>query len=137
MENKLRMINSEITGTQKQFRELERKERELREDIAVKEQDIQSEKMQDCLLQTEIEQSILMKQQNLETIVQKQKRAKRFKVLQTCTYLPKLKSEQAVEMEIQRQEEIYENLMGILESLQKDFPASKSTLDRIMQTLKN
>jgi hypothetical protein len=93
--------------------------------------------MQDCLLQTEIEQSILMKQQNLETIVQKQKRAKRFKVLQTCTYLPKLKSEQAVEMEIQRQEEIYENLMGILESLQKDFPASKSTLDRIMQTLKN
>jgi hypothetical protein len=28
-------------------------------------------------------------------------------------------------------------LMGILESLQKDFPASKSTLDRIMQTLKN
>lgn len=137
MENKLRMISSELLITQKQFRDAEIRQEQFKEDINQREQDIQNEKMQDCLLQTEIEQSLLMKQQNLEMIIKKQKRAKRYKMLQTCTYLPKLKSEQTIEVEMQRQDEIYENLLGIIDSLQHDFPLNKYALDRILQTLKN
>lgn len=137
MENKLRMITSDLTQAQKQFREAELRQDQLKEEINQKEQDIQNEKMQDCLLQTEIEQSLLTKQQNLEMIVKKQKRVKRYKILQTCTYLPKLRAEQAIDTEMQRQDEIYDNLMEIVESLQKDFPLNKYALDRISQTLKH
>jgi coiled-coil domain-containing protein 40 len=136
MQNKLKIINSELASTQRQFKEFEMREREIQEEIQKNEHDIQNEKMQDCLLQTEVEQSMLLKQQNLENIVKRQKRAKRYKFLQTCTYLPKMKSELTMEVELQRQEEIHENLCGILESLQRDFPAHKFAIEKIYQTLR-
>lgn len=137
MQNKLKIINTELIATQRQVMEIKKREEQLKADIEAKEQDIQTERMQDCLLQTEIEQSLLLKQRNLEQIVLSQKRVKRYKVLQTCTYLPKLKSEQTVENELERQEEIHENLVNILEKLQKDFPTYKFQVDKISQTLKN
>lgn len=137
MQHKLKVINGELVATQRQFVEFQGKESEIREEIAGKEQDIQTEKMQDCLLQTEIEQSLLLKQQNLENIVKAQKRVKRYKVLQTCTYLPKMKADPIMEAELQRQEEIHDNLLGILESLQRDFPAHKFAIEKIFQTLRN
>lgn len=137
MQNKLKVINNELMATHRHFKEFEKREEEIKEMIAGREQDIQNEKMQDCLLQTEIEQSVLLKQQNLEDIIKRQKRAKRYKVLQTCTYLPKMKTEAVMEAELQRQEEIHDNLLGILESLQRDFPAHKFAIEKIFQTLKN
>lgn len=137
MQNKLKIINCELAATQRQFKDFECREDEIRQEIAAKEQDIQSEKVQDCLLQTEIEQGLLLKQQNLENIVKRQKRAKRYRLLQTCTYLPKMKPEAIMEAELQRQDEIHENLVGILESLQRDFPAQKFAIEKIFQTLKN
>ena len=82
MQNKLKIINSELVATQRQFKEFQMREKENREEILKSEQDIQNEKMQDCLLQTDIKQSVLLKQQNLENIVSRQKRAKRYKMLQ-------------------------------------------------------
>lgn len=137
MINKLKIINTELAVTQRQFQEFEMREDAIREEIANKEQDIQNERMQDCLLQTEIEQSLLMRQQNLENIIKRQKRAKRYKMLQTCTYLPKMRTETAMEAELQRQDEIHENLLGILESLQRDFPTHKFAVEKIFQTLRN
>lgn len=137
MKNKLKIINTDLAATQRQFKELQMREDEIKEAIAAKEQDVQTEKMQDCLLQTEVEQSLLLKQQNLENIVKRQKRAKRYKVLQTCTYLPKMKTEAVMEAELQRQEEIHENLLGILDSLQRDFPVHKFAIEKIFQTMKN
>lgn len=137
MQNKLKIINNEVAVTQRQFKEFQMRADEIKEEIASKEQDIQTEKVQDCLVQTEIEQSLLLKQQNLENIVKLQKRAKRYRLLQTCTYLPKLKTEAMMETELQRQEDIHENLLGILESLQRDFPAHKFSIEKIFHTLKN
>lgn len=137
MQNKLKIINSELVVTQRQFKEFQMREKEIREDISKSEQDIQTETMQDCLLQTEIEQSVLLKQQNLENIVSRQKRAKRYKMLQTCTYLPKMKTDLTMDAEIQRQEEIHDNLCGILESLQRDFPTHKFAIEKIYQTLRD
>jgi coiled-coil domain-containing protein 40 len=137
MQNKLKIINGDLIATQRQVLDIQRREEELKEEIASREQDIQTEQMQDCLLQTEIEQSLLLKQKNLETIVLSQKRVKRYKLLQTCTYLPKIKSENAIEHEFERQEEIHENLVSILEKLQKDFPTHKFQIDKIYQTLRN
>lgn len=137
MQNKLKIINTDLGASHRQLKEFEAREQEIKNQIAAKEQDIQNERMQDCLLQTEIEQSLLLKQQNLENIVRRQKRAKRYKTLQTCTYLPKMKSEGVMEVELQRQEEIHENLVGILESLQRDFPTHKFAIDKIFQTLKH
>lgn len=136
MQNKLKIINSELLSTQRQFKDFEMRENEIQEEITRNEHEIQNEKMQDCLLQTEVEQSLLMKQQNLENIVKRQKRAKRYKLLQTCTYLPKMKSELTMEVELQRQEEIHENLCGILKSLETDFPKHKFSVEKIYQTLK-
>lgn len=137
MQNKLKIINGDLIATQRQVLEIQRREQELKEEIAAREQDIQTERMQDCLLQTEIEQSLLLKQRNLETIVLSQKRVKRYKLLQTCTYLPKIKNEDAIEREFERQEEIHDNLISILEKLQKDFPTQKFQIDKIYQTLRN
>lgn len=137
MQNKLKIINTELAASQRQFKDYETRANAIKEEIASKEQDIQTEKVQDCLLQTEIEQSLLLKQQNLENIVKRQKRAKRYKLLQTCTYLPKMKTETVMEAELQRQGEIHENLLGILESLQRDFPAHKFAIEKIFHTLKN
>lgn len=137
MQNKLKIINQELMATQRQVMEIKKREEQLKADIANKEQDIQTERMQDCLLQTEIEQSLLLKQRNLEQIVLSQKRVKRYRILQTCTYLPKLKNEETVESELERQEEIHENLVNILEKLQKDFPTYKFQVEKIYQTLRN
>lgn len=137
MQNKLKIINNELIATQRQVMEIQKREEELKTEISAKEQDIQTERMQDCLLQTEIEQSFLLKHRNLETIVLSQKRAKSFKVLHTCTYLPKLKSETSIDNEIERQEEIHDNIVGILEKLQKDFPSHKFQIEKIYQTLRN
>lgn len=136
MKNKLKIINTELIATQHQVSEIQKREEILRAEIVNKEQDIQTEKMQDCLLQTEIEQSILMKQRNLETIVLLQKRAKRYKLLTHCTYLPKMKNDNAIDIEMERLEEIHENLTSILENLQKDFPTQKFQIEKILQTLK-
>lgn len=137
MQNKLKIINSELIATQRQVSDIQKREENLKAEIASKEQDIQTEKVQDCLLQTEIEQSLLLKQKNLETIVRLQKRAKRYKLLQTCQYLPKMKNENALEVELERQEEIHENLVSILDTLQKDFPSHKFQIEKIFQTLKD
>lgn len=137
MQNKLKIINNELGATHRQLKDFEMREDEIKKEISNKEQDIQTEKMQDCLLQTEIEQSLLLKQHNLETIVKRQKRAKRYKVLQTCTYLPKMKTEAIMEAELQRQDEIHDNLLGILDSLQRDFPMHKFVIEKIFQTLKD
>lgn len=137
MQNKLKIINSELIATQRQVYEIQRREEALKGEISSKENDTQNEKMQDCLLQTEIEQSLLLKQKNLETIVRLQKRAKRYKVLQTCTYLPKMKNDGQLDTETERQDEIRENLMSILEGMQKDFPGQKFQIEKIFQTLKN
>jgi hypothetical protein len=137
MQNKLKIINQELIATQKQVMEIKKREEQLKAEISAKEQDIQTERMQDCLLQTEIEQSLLLKQRNLEQIVLSQKRVKRYRLLQTCTYLPKLKSEETVETELERQEEIHDNLVNILEKLQKDFPTYKFQVEKIFQTLRN
>jgi hypothetical protein len=137
MQNKLKIINSELITTQRQFQEFQMRENEIKADLSNREQDIQNERMQDCLLQTEIEQSLLTKHQNLEAIVKRQKRARRYKALQTCNYLPKLKSDTLIESELRRQEEIHENLIGILESLQNDFPSHKFPIEKIYQTLKD
>lgn len=136
MKNKLKIINTELIATQHHVSEIQKREEILRAEIVNKEQDIQTEKMQDCLLQTEIEQSLLMKQRNLETIVLLQKRAKRYKLLTSCTYLPKMKSESAIDIEMERLEEIHENIQSILENLQKDFPTQKFQIEKILQTLK-
>lgn len=136
MQNQLKIVNSEYVAAQREHKELMMHRDEINKEIASKEQDIQDEKMQDCLLQTEMEQSLLLKQQNLEDIIKRQKRARRYKNLQTCTYLPKMKPEMVMEAELQRQEEIHENLVGILESLQQDFPAHKFVIEKIFQTLK-
>lgn len=136
MKNKLKIINTELIATQHQVNEIQKREEILRAEIVNKEQDIQTEKMQDCLLQTEIEQSLLLKHRNLDTIVTLQKRAKRYKLLTTCTYLPKMKSEDSIDIEMERLEEVHENLMSILENLQKDFPAHKFQIEKILQTLK-
>lgn len=136
MENKLKITKTDLAAAQRQLKEYQARDQRLRDEITAKEQDIQNERMQDCLLQTEIEQSLLLKQQNLENIVKRQKRAKRYKMLQSCTYLPKMRSEGAMEAEMKRQEEIRENLIAILESLMRDFPAHKFSIEKIFQTLK-
>ncbi|CRL00591.1 CLUMA_CG013851, isoform A [Clunio marinus] len=137
MMNKLKIIKIELKTNQKQFTEFQAREQEIKDKIAAKEQDIQREKMQDCLLQTEIEQSLLLKQKNLENIVKRQKRTKSYKTLQTCTYLPKLKAATVMDAELQRQTEIHQHLLEILESLQRDFPAHKFPIEKILQTLRN
>ena len=63
MQNKLKIISSDLNLTQRQFVEVQRREEEIKTEINNKEQDIQTERMQDCLLQTEIEQSMLAKHQ--------------------------------------------------------------------------
>jgi coiled-coil domain-containing protein 40 len=136
MQNKLKFLCGELTVTQRQLRDFEKRKVEIHEEIIAKEQDIQTENMQDCLLQTEIEQSILLKQHNLENIVRRQKRARRYRALQTCNYLPKLKTDAAMDTELLRQAEIHENLVGILDSLQQDFPEHKFAVEKIFQTLK-
>lgn len=137
MQNKLKIINSDLSLTQRHLNEVGSHKSALKDDITARDEEIQKEKVQDKLLQTEIEQSMLLKQQNLENIIKRQQRAKRYRYLQTCQYLPKMKSEVVLDAETQRQHEIHENLLAILDSLERDFPSHKFSLAKIYQTLKD
>lgn len=51
--------------------------------------------------------------------------------------MPKIRNDTALQADWERQEEIRNHLLGILESLLNDFPDHNCNIKRVLQTLKN
>lgn len=136
IKNKLRQINGETVITEKSIAEITNHMDILQTELQQRKMDIEDEKLQDTLLQSEVQQGMLLKQENLENIVRKQHRAKRYKVLAVSTNPPKCKSESSITHDMEKQREVHEHLVNVVERLLTDFASHKFSISRILQTLK-
>lgn len=65
-----------------------------------------------------------------------QQRAKRYRSLINAKQMPKIRGDTVLQSDLERQQEIRNHLLGLLESLLNDFPDHKYNIKRVMQTLK-
>ena len=72
----------------------------------------------------------------MENIVRIQQRAKRYRILAEAKQLPKSRSETKLSSDQERQEEINNHLISVLESLLTEYPDHRTTIVRVLQTLK-
>ncbi|XP_058452040.1 coiled-coil domain-containing protein 40 [Malaya genurostris] len=136
LKNKLKMVFTEISYTEKNLIEIDTAQKLLQAEIENKKQLIEEEKIQTCLIKSEVEQATLLKQENLDYIVRHQYRARRYRAFANAKLLPKFRNEILIQADIQRQREINETMMGIVENLILDFPGQKFNLSKILQSLK-
>lgn len=123
-------------------------------------QAIEDERMQYLLLQNEIEEANLLKQevrvkcecymllmrffdsnyyllQNLDNIVRLQQRAKRYRNLAATKELPKMRNESVIDDHMDRQTEISDHLTNVLEEVLTEYPDQKVSINRILHLLKS
>lgn len=128
-------------------------------------QAIEDERMQYLLMQNEIEETTLLKQevlnahqfipenfrgrrervftfnfslfQNLENIVRLQQRAKRYRNLASAKELPKMRNESIIDDHMDRQREICDHLTDVLQSVLTEYPDQKISINRILHLLKS
>ncbi|XP_055598841.1 coiled-coil domain-containing protein 40 [Uranotaenia lowii] len=136
LKNKLKLVFGEISDTEKNLVEIDTAQKLLQADIENKKVQIDEEKIQTSLIKAEIEQATLLKQENLDYIVRHQYRARRYRSFTNANQLPKFRNEILIQADLQRQREINESIVGIVENLIHDFPAHKFNLSKILQTLK-
>ncbi|XP_055839091.1 coiled-coil domain-containing protein 40 [Episyrphus balteatus] len=138
VKTKLKQVNYEIGAAEKKLNELSKEHAELEQAKNGVQKDIDMEVNQDRLISNEIEQGILLKHQNLESIVRKQNRAKEYRRLTAASSQPRVsKSETSVELSMQKQVEINNHLAEVVDALLIEFPDKKFILTRLSQTLKD
>ncbi|XP_049538518.1 coiled-coil domain-containing protein 40 [Anopheles darlingi] len=136
LKNKLKVVFSEISQAEKSLIEIDTAQKLLQAEIENKKHQIEEEKLQTNLIAAEIEQATLLKQDNLDYIVRHQYRARRYRALANAQQLPKFRNEILIQADLQRQREVNENIVAVVETLQQDFPAHTFQLNKILQTLK-
>lgn len=155
MKNKYKQVHNEMAGIERGIGELNDQHGQWLTDVAVLEQAGDEERCQDSMLQNEIEQALLLKQevrfelffvkyilyfyflfQNLENIVRVQHRAKRYRSLLSATQLPKCRSEAKLIADTDRQQEINNHLVSVLDTLLTEYPDQKMNIKRVLQTLR-
>ncbi|XP_055386329.1 coiled-coil domain-containing protein 40 [Condylostylus longicornis] len=138
MKNKIKLIQIEAISAEKKLKELNEAFEYLKLEITNRKTEYDEAKEQNKLIINELEQSMLLKYQNLDSIVRKQQRAKKYRALITMKPIPKLsRTESGLNMENQKQHEINNSLVQITQALIADFPAKTFLLTRILQTLKD
>uniref|UniRef100_A0A182NZV9 Uncharacterized protein n=1 Tax=Anopheles epiroticus TaxID=199890 RepID=A0A182NZV9_9DIPT len=136
LKNKLKVVFSEISQAEKSLLEIDTAQKLLQAEIENKKHQIEEEKLQTNLIRAETEQASLLKQENLDYIVRHQYRARRYRALANAQQLPKFRNEILIQADLQRQREVNENIVAVVETLQQDFPAQKYNLNKILQLLK-
>lgn len=136
LKNKLKIVFGEISDAERNLIEIDTAQKLLSAEIENKTQQIEEEKIQTSLIKSEVEQATLLKQDNLDYIVRHQYRARRYRAFASANQLPKFRNEILIQADLQRQREINETIVGIVENLMIDFPGQKFNLSKILQTLK-
>ncbi|KAM7352104.1 lethal (2) 41Ab [Cochliomyia hominivorax] len=139
LRNKLKQIQSEITLlTDQQIVQTNMEYQRIQEEIKELRYEIDQEGAQDKLLQAEIEQTLLLKYQNLENIVRKQNRAKSYRRLNASTQPLKMpRSENIIQAQIIKQTEMNDHLIDIVQSLSNEHPDKQGFFTRLLQILKD
>ncbi|XP_058060248.1 coiled-coil domain-containing protein 40 [Anopheles bellator] len=136
LKNKLKVVFTEISQAEKSLIEIDTAQKLLQAEIENKKHQIEEEKLQTNLIRAETEQASLLKQDNLDYIVRHQYRARRFRGLANAQQLPKFRNEILIQADLQRQREVNENIVAVVEILAQDFPSQTYNLSKILQTLK-
>ncbi|GAB0089107.1 Coiled-coil domain-containing protein 40 [Sergentomyia squamirostris] len=136
MQIKLKQLNGEITFVERSLIGNQQQQEHLEQEIAKKCKAMETEQHQNSLVESEIREGILLKHENLETIVRKQHRARRFKALATGREPPKCRSEATIDQTMKKQREVQEHLSNLMENLFTDFSHHKFSIMKIIQTLK-
>lgn len=66
-----------------------------------------------------------------------QQRAKRYRSLINAKQMPKIRNDTVLQSDLERQQEIRNHLLSLLESLLNEFPDHKYNIQRVLATLKN
>lgn len=137
LKGKIKKIQSEFSRTEKALHEVTEETRKIQDAISRKEDEVEREKITQNLLNVEIEQAMLIKYQNLESIVRKQNRAKAYKRLIVSSSLPKLKSDVFINGDFEKTKEENDALIEIVETLKTDYPEKCFVLTKLLNILRD
>ncbi|XP_037814483.1 coiled-coil domain-containing protein 40 [Lucilia sericata] len=139
LRNKLKQIQNDITTlSDQQIIQAKREYQQIQDEIKDLRYEVEQEESQDNLIRTEIEQALLLKYQNLENIVRKQNRAKSYRRLNATTQPLKLpRNESAIQAQMQKQSEMNDQLLDIVQTLSTEHPEKQAFFARLLQVLKD
>lgn len=138
LRNKLKQMQTEISLlSDQQIRQLQNDYRCLEDDTKRLRALIEQETKENSKLKADIEVGLLQKHQNLENIVRKQNRAKSYRRLNGSTQPFKLpRSEATILSQMQKQMEMNDQLMEVLQVLSTDHPERQIYFSKLLQILK-
>uniref|UniRef100_A0A034VR35 Coiled-coil domain-containing protein 40 n=1 Tax=Bactrocera dorsalis TaxID=27457 RepID=A0A034VR35_BACDO len=138
LRNRLKKIQNEISViSDEQLVKVTRDNERIRADLTRLYEDIEREKALDEELRQKIDDSLLLKHYNLERIVRKQNRAKSYRRLGLGTSSPKIRSETTLNQLVQKQMEINDNLLEVVQILNTEFPEKKKFFAKVTQVLRD
>ncbi|KRG00342.1 uncharacterized protein Dwil_GK27409 [Drosophila willistoni] len=137
--NKLKVIQNEITHLS---------ERRLIDDVNNIERmiymlrriqnDLKDVNEEDCSIQNQIEDGILLKHANLEQIIRKQNRSKAYGRLNCRKSQQKLaRSEITIQLHSDKQNDVNSTMIEIVQTLLVDYPEKKTFFTKVLHVLKN
>ncbi|XP_004521612.1 coiled-coil domain-containing protein 40 [Ceratitis capitata] len=138
LRNRLKKIQNEISIiSDEQLMKVTRDNARICADQKRLNDEIEREKALDEELRRKIDDSLLQKHYNLERIVRKQNRAKSYRRLGVGSTSPKIRSESTLNQLLQKQMEINDNILDVVQHLNTEFPEKKKFFAKITQILRD
>ncbi|XP_036342663.1 coiled-coil domain-containing protein 40-like [Rhagoletis pomonella] len=138
LRNRLKKIQNEISIiNDQQLVKVTRENERIRADLNRLYNNIEGEKANDEEYRQKIDECMLLKHYNLERIVRKQNRAKSYRRLGVGTVTPKMRSDSTIGQLVQKQMEINDNLLDVVQILTNDFAEKKKFFAKIIQVLRD
>ncbi|XP_054742885.1 coiled-coil domain-containing protein 40 isoform X2 [Anastrepha obliqua] len=138
LRNRLKKMQNEInTISDEQLMKVTRENERIRGELSRLYNDIEREKTKDEEFRQKIDESMLLKHFNLDRIVRKQNRAKSYRRLGVGSSVPKMRSETTIGQLVQKQMEINDNLLDVVQILTNEFPEKKKFFAKITQVLRD
>lgn len=138
LRNRLKKIQNEISIiSDEQLMKVTRDNARICADQKRLNDEMEREKALDEELRRKIDDSLLQKHYNLERIVRKQNRAKSYRRLGVGSTSPKIRSESTLNQLLQKQMEINDNILDVVQHLNTEFPEKKKFFAKITQILRD
>ncbi|KAL9925049.1 lethal (2) 41Ab [Glossina fuscipes fuscipes] len=146
LEQKLIAMRRKLKQTRRDLKQLaehqiidaQHERQQIKDDIKRLHAEMEQEAAEDKKTLQEIEQSLLKKHQNLEIIVRKQSRAKAYRRLTSSSQTVKPpRSESSMQAQKEKQTEINENLVEIIQAFMAETPEKTSFFMKLLQILRD
>uniref|UniRef100_A0A2C9KE01 Coiled-coil domain-containing protein 40 n=1 Tax=Biomphalaria glabrata TaxID=6526 RepID=A0A2C9KE01_BIOGL len=135
MRKKIKQTIQEANGCDTEMKELREHQQTISEQLEQKQ--VNCQQLQGALdtMDGDIERALEVKQRNMSELLSRQQKSKYYQQLKDNKYTMMCRSESALEMESQKQEDRLQSLTSIVHRLNSEFPYAQPALRKVTMTL--